>query len=123
MRFSRRESAKQPEGAPDRRGMEGPGPGRGARFRSPGRLLRAVVTGCARLRRMRWSFRVVVIAGIEVRLHVTFLVFVAWVAISQGLLKGHFGDALAGVVVLLTIFACVLLHELGHALAARRYGI
>jgi Zn-dependent protease/predicted transcriptional regulator len=72
---------------------------------------------------MKWSFRVGRIAGIEVRLHVTFLLFVVWVAISQGLLTGQVGQALAGVVVLLLIFGCVLLHELGHALAARRYGI
>jgi len=72
---------------------------------------------------MRWSFRIGTLAGIEVRLHVTFLLFVGWVALSQGLLAGQVGQALGGVAVLLLIFGCVLLHELGHALAARRYGI
>jgi len=73
--------------------------------------------------RMRWSFRIGTIAGIEVRLHVTFLLFVVGVAIYQGLFTGQVGRAVGGVVLLLLIFACVLLHELGHALAARRYGI
>jgi len=72
---------------------------------------------------MRWSFRVGTIAGIHVELHVTFLFFIGWVALSRGLLSGNPGRALAEVSVLLLIFACVLLHELGHALAARRYGI
>jgi Zn-dependent protease len=72
---------------------------------------------------VRWSFGIGTIAGIRVELHVTFLLFVAWVALSQGLLTGDPARAIAGVSLLLLIFACVLLHELGHALAARRYGI
>ncbi len=73
--------------------------------------------------RVRWSFRIGTIAGIRVQVHVTFLLFVGWVAISQGLLTGQIGRALGGVALLLSIFGCVLLHELGHALAARRFGI
>jgi Zn-dependent protease/CBS domain-containing protein len=72
---------------------------------------------------VRWSFRVGTIAGIHVELHVTFLLFVGWVAFSQGLLSGNTASAIQAVVVLLLVFACVLLHELGHALAAARYGI
>ena len=72
---------------------------------------------------MRWSFRIGVIAGIEVRLHVTFLLFVGGIAVYQGLFTGQVAEALTDLVVLLLIFGCVLLHELGHALAARRYGI
>jgi Zn-dependent protease/CBS domain-containing protein len=72
---------------------------------------------------VRWSFRVGTVAGIGVRIHVTFLIFVAWIALSQGLLSGHVERALAGVGLLLSVFTCVLLHELGHAFAARRFGI
>ena len=72
---------------------------------------------------MRWSFRIGSIAGIRVELHVTFLLFVAWVAVSQGALTGNPSQALSSVVLMLAIFGCVLLHELGHAFAARRYGI
>lgn len=72
---------------------------------------------------MRWSFGIGSIAGIRVELHVTFVLFVAWIAVTQGLLGGHPERALASVGLILMVFGCVLLHELGHALAARRYGI
>ena len=72
---------------------------------------------------VKWSIRIGTIAGIRVELHVTFLLFLAWVALQQGLLAGDLARALAGVSRLILIFGCVLLHELGHALAARRYGI
>jgi Zn-dependent protease/predicted transcriptional regulator len=72
---------------------------------------------------VNWSIRIGTIAGIRLELHVTFLLFVGWVAISQGFSSGDPGRAVASVVLLLLIFTCVVLHELGHALAARRYGI
>ncbi len=72
---------------------------------------------------MRWSFRIGSIAGIRVELHVTFVLFVGWIAVTQGLLSRHPEHALASVALILMVFGCVLLHELGHALAARRYGI
>ncbi len=69
---------------------------------------------------MRWSIRLGTIAGIRIEMHVTFLLALGGVALftSTGL-----KDALHIVVALLLLFACVVLHELGHALAARRYGI
>src|SRR5262249_44261763 len=72
---------------------------------------------------VRWSFRIGTIAGIRVELHVTFLLFVGWAALSQGLLNGNPAAATRAVLLLLSIFGCVLLHELGHAFAARRFGI
>ena len=72
---------------------------------------------------MRWSLGTGKIAGIPVRLHVTFLAFVAWIAVSQGVAAGDPRRALSSVALLLLVFACVVIHELGHALAARRYGI
>lgn len=72
---------------------------------------------------MKWSLRIATIAGTEVRVHATFvllLVFVAFQAIADGL-----GPAGAREMVLLvcSLFFCVLLHEFGHVTAARRYGI
>jgi len=62
---------------------------------------------------MSWSIPIVRIAGIQLRIHVTFLLLIVWVAtISAG----------AAVLVLL-VFLCVVLHEFGHALAAKTYGI
>ncbi|HEX5832043.1 MAG TPA: site-2 protease family protein [Gemmatimonadaceae bacterium] len=72
---------------------------------------------------MRWSLRLGHLAGIALYVHVTFLLLLAWVA----LLAWRQGDgaraALGGVLYVLAIFAIVVLHELGHALTARRYGI
>jgi Zn-dependent protease/predicted transcriptional regulator len=74
-------------------------------------------------RRMRWSFPIGTLFGIRLELHVTFVLFVGWVALTQGLLSGHPARAFGTVGLLLAIFACVVLHELGHALMARRFGI
>jgi stage IV sporulation protein FB len=60
--------------------------------------------------------------GIQIRVHLTFLVFLAWVGLSDGMDAG-WGAAVSGVALICTVFGCILLHELGHAFAARRYGI
>lgn len=65
-----------------------------------------------------WSVRLATIAGIPVRVHFTFLLFLAWLAYVGNVRKDSLWSAL-----ILAIFGCVLLHELGHALVARRYGI
>ena len=72
---------------------------------------------------MRWSVNVGRPFGIRVELHVTFLLFVGWIAVDGGLLAGRWGSAATAVALLLLAFGCVVLHELGHALAARRFGI
>ena len=68
---------------------------------------------------MRWSFRLLTLAGIRIEVHVTFLLMVAGLALFQ---SGS-NPPLLTVGELLLMFLCVLLHELGHALAARRFGI
>ncbi|HXF95159.1 MAG TPA: site-2 protease family protein [Gemmatimonadales bacterium] len=72
---------------------------------------------------MKWSWRIGRIAGIEVYVHVTFLILVGWVAVSHYLARRSAADALMGVAFILALFAIVVLHELGHALTARRFGI
>ncbi|HEY2954789.1 MAG TPA: site-2 protease family protein [Candidatus Eisenbacteria bacterium] len=72
---------------------------------------------------MRWSLNIGKIFGIPVRLHVTFLAFVAWIAVGQGVATGDPSQALSALLLLFLVFLCVVLHELGHALVARRYGI
>jgi Zn-dependent protease/CBS domain-containing protein len=71
---------------------------------------------------MGWSFHVVRVLGTELRVHVTFLVLLAWVGLARGQEAGWLG-ALEAVVFVCLIFGCVVLHEFGHALAARRFGI
>jgi Zn-dependent protease/CBS domain-containing protein len=71
---------------------------------------------------MKWAFRVGRLAGIDLYAHVTFLVFLAWVGLSGFLRTGTVAAAVDGVGFLLAVFATVLLHELAHALVARRFG-
>ena len=68
---------------------------------------------------MRWSFQIARIAGTEVRIHVTFLLFLAWIGFSYYQVGGA-AAAIPGVLFVIALFACVLLHEFGHALAAPR---
>lgn len=63
---------------------------------------------------MKWSFSIGRVAGTDVRIHVTFLLLLAFIALAWGPL---------GALFIATLFLCVLLHEFGHIVAARRYGI
>jgi Zn-dependent protease len=64
---------------------------------------------------MRMSWKLGRVAGIDLYLHPTFL----FVLLYPGVLAG----GLPTVLLVLAVFGCVLLHELGHALMARRFGI
>jgi Zn-dependent protease/predicted transcriptional regulator len=72
---------------------------------------------------MKWSFKIGSVAGINVFLHVTFLLLMAWIGLSHFMVRQSWLDALGGVGFAICLFGIVVLHELGHALAARRYGI
>jgi Zn-dependent protease len=72
---------------------------------------------------MKWSWGIGRWGGIDVKIHATFLLIVAWVAFSHWLSSRTLAGTATGVAFVLSLFACVLLHEFGHALAARRYGI
>jgi Zn-dependent protease len=71
---------------------------------------------------MRSSIKIASVSGIEVRIHITFLLFLAWIWFSYYQIAGV-GGATQGVLFILALFACVLLHEFGHAFAARGFGI
>jgi Zn-dependent protease/CBS domain-containing protein len=72
---------------------------------------------------MKWSFRLFTLAGTEVRVHVTFFLLLLFVA-SQSFLNGQgLPAALETTLFIITMFACVVLHEFGHVMAARGYGI
>ncbi len=70
---------------------------------------------------MRWSWRIASVAGIPVRIHVTFLLLLVWL-FWAGAAKG-IAQAAAGVGFILAAFGCVVLHEFGHALMGKRYGV
>jgi len=61
--------------------------------------------------------------GIEVNLHVTFLLLIGFLALTGFAATRNAGAVAGNIGFLLVLFLCVLLHEFGHALAARRYGI
>lgn len=71
---------------------------------------------------MSWSITLGRIAGTAVRIHVTFLVFLAWIGISA-MQKGGAEAAIQNTIFMALLFLCVLLHEFGHILTARRFGI
>jgi Zn-dependent protease len=71
---------------------------------------------------MRSSLKIASISGIEVRIHLTFLLFLVWIWFGYYEIAGV-GGATQGVLLFLALFACVLLHEFGHAFAARAFGI
>jgi Zn-dependent protease/CBS domain-containing protein len=72
---------------------------------------------------MKWSWKIGRFAGIDVYMHVTFLLLVGFIAFSAYWQAGTWTAALEGVVFILALFASVVLHEFGHALTARRYHI
>jgi Zn-dependent protease/predicted transcriptional regulator len=65
-----------------------------------------------------WSLKLGTVAGIPIRIHFTFvlLLLLLWVFSRDAETRGL-------VWLIPAIFFCVLLHELGHALAARRYRV
>lgn len=71
----------------------------------------------------RWSLKLGEIAGIGVYMHATFLLLVIWLAVGHIRAGDSLGATILGIVFVLAIFGCVILHELGHALAARRFGV
>ena len=71
---------------------------------------------------MKWSWKLGTIAGIDLYVHGTFLLLVAWFGVTYWL-QGGPAAALWGVLFIIVLFACVVAHEFGHALTARRFGI
>lgn len=71
---------------------------------------------------MKWSFQLARIAGIDVRVHVTFFLLLLWFGIVY-YNSGGWEAMVSGLFFILLLFACVILHEFGHALAAKAYGI
>jgi Zn-dependent protease/CBS domain-containing protein len=71
---------------------------------------------------MRWSWKIGEVRGIAIYLHGTFLILLLWVALGYYFHGGPVA-AIAGLIFITALFGCILLHELGHALTARRFRI
>ncbi len=70
---------------------------------------------------MGWSFPIARLFGSEVRIHITFFLLLLWIGIA-GYSQGGAGAAVSSIIFIIAIFACVVAHEFGHALTARRFG-
>ena len=71
---------------------------------------------------MKWSFHLARIAGIDVRVHATFFLLLVWFGFVY-YAEGGPAAVFTGLSFIILLFVCVILHEFGHALAARAYGI
>ena len=70
---------------------------------------------------MRWSWPIARFAGIDVKIHATFVIILVLGAMQW---SGHGAAGMAfGALLMGLLFACITLHEFGHALVAQRFGI
>ena len=67
-----------------------------------------------------WAFRVATVAGIPIRIHFTFVLILVWVGFRS---EPAGGSLVLQFLFLFLLFTCVVLHELGHALMAKRFGV
>lgn len=72
---------------------------------------------------MKWSWKIARIAGIDIYIHATFFILIYLVGITYWNEQGTLAAVVSGVGFVLALFLCVVLHEFGHSLTARRYGI
>jgi len=72
---------------------------------------------------MRWSWKIGRLAGINVYMHATFLLLILFIVFVNYANGRSLATTFVGVVFVLVIFACIVLHELGHALTARKFGV
>lgn len=71
---------------------------------------------------MAWSFPIGRLFGSQLRVHATFFLLLLWIGVAA-YMQGGPGAAAANLIFVVALFMCVIAHEFGHALMARRYGI
>jgi Zn-dependent protease len=71
---------------------------------------------------MGWSIKLFDVGPTAVRIHMTFFLLLAWIGAIHWV-RGGAAEAIDGIVFIVLLFVSVVLHEFGHVLAARRYGI
>ena len=71
---------------------------------------------------MGWSLNIGRIAGTEIRVHITFLLFLIWI-FAASYASGGADAAWSSVLFMLLVFTCVVAHEFGHIFTARAFGV
>ena len=71
---------------------------------------------------MKWSWKIARIAGIDIYVHATFFILILWLSLIYWKAGGTLA-VFSGVGFILLLFTSVVLHEFGHALTARHFGI
>jgi Zn-dependent protease/CBS domain-containing protein len=79
--------------------------------------------GAPRARRRPWELRFGSIRGIPIRIHITLLLFFMWIAVTYWIAGLGPRGTVTGVLLLALVFVTIVLHELTHALVARRFGV
>ena len=72
---------------------------------------------------MKGSLHLATVSGIPVKIHWTFGLLILWVVFETSQEGFRLWMILISLFFVLSVFFCVILHEFGHALAARRYGV
>jgi len=73
---------------------------------------------------MNRAFRLGTFREIDIKVHITFPLILAWAAFQFGIAgRGGVGGAIMGMLAILILFLIVLLHELGHSIAAQWYDV
>ncbi len=72
---------------------------------------------------MKSSWKIGTLFGVAIGIHATFPLLVLWVAALDFGASGDGRKITVGVAFTLAIFGLVVLHELGHALVAMRFGV
>lgn len=71
---------------------------------------------------MKWSFQIGKLFGIPIRVHITFFLLLIFIGFYGSRLEGA-RSGLFGILSVILIFLCVIIHELFHSLVARSYGV
>jgi Zn-dependent protease/predicted transcriptional regulator len=73
---------------------------------------------------MRWALTVGTVRGIQIRIHLTFLLLIPFAAYYWGIApRRGWSGALFGIAIIGVVFLLVVLHELAHSLVARHCGV
>ena len=72
---------------------------------------------------MKGALKIGRVAGISIEVHWTFTLLLIWVVFLDIQRGGTLASSLMNITLIILLFVCVVLHELGHALTAKRMNI